>query len=590
MREQYCSEISKNDIDHEVTLCGWIHRRRDHGGLIFLDLRDRSGIVQIVCDPEFAEPYKIAQLLRNEYVVQIKGLVRERPEGMINKNIASGEVEVVAHALTIFNKSKSMPFLIDEYQEVGEEVRLRHRYLDLRRPEISNKLMVRSKITKTIRDYMDEHHFVDVETPILTKSTPEGARDYLVPSRVHPGEFYALPQSPQTFKQLLMIAGIDRYYQIARCFRDEDLRADRQPEFTQLDVEMSFVTIEQVQTLVENLFKRLFKNVLDVDLNEAFPHMDYADAISHYGTDRPDLRIPLKMQTICDIVNNVDFKVFHDPANDKNCKVSAMLVPEGAIKLTRKQLDNYVEFVKPFGAKGLAYIKVNKRADGMAGLQSPILKFLSEDVITAILDRFEAKDGDLIFFGADTKKIVNDSLGALRCKLGEDLNLYTKKWAFTWINNFPMFEQNDKGRWQATHHPFTMPKDADANKIKNEPGNLLSNAYDLVLNGFELGGGSLRIHDLDIQYAVLEVLGLSKDDADEKFPHLIQAMQYGCPPHGGVAFGLDRIAMLMTDSTSIRDVIAFPKTQTAACPLTNAPSKVAFEQLHELGIKTLKKD
>ena len=588
MRSQYCNDITKQFLDKTVTLCGWVHRRRDHGGLVFLDLRDCSGIVQIVCDPEFAEPYELAQTLRSEFVVHITGLVRNRPEGMINKNIATGEIEVVAHHLEILNASKPLPFKIDEYQEVGEETRLRYRYLDLRRPEISQKILMRAAITRYIRHYMDEHRFIDIETPILTKSTPEGARDYLVPSRVYPGQFYALPQSPQIFKELLMVAGFDRYYQIVKCFRDEDLRADRQPEFTQLDVELSFTSEQEIQALIETLFRGMFKELLNVELPNPFPHITYADAISQYGSDRPDLRIPMKMQTICDIVREAEFKVFREPANDKQCKVSVMKLSNGAKLLSRKQIDDYAEYVKNYGAKGLAYIKVNERAKGLEGLQSPILKFLDENTIKAILDRTEAADGDILFFGADKKKIVNDALGNLRCKIGADLSLYTQAWAPVWVTEFPMFEQDDNGRWQAVHHPFTQPAEKDADKLKANPADALAHAYDLVLNGFELGGGSLRIHKLDMQLAVLEILGLSREQAEQKFNHLIHALQYGCPPLGGVAFGMDRIAMLMTGSSSIRDVIAFPKTQNAGCPLTLAPSEVAFEQLRELGIKTIK--
>jgi aspartyl-tRNA synthetase len=586
MRSHYCNDITEQQLNTTVTLCGWVHRRRDHGGLVFLDIRDRSGIVQVVCDPEFAEPYQIAQTLRSEFVIHITGLVRERPDGMVNAHINTGKIEVVAHHLEILNTSKSLPFKIDDYQEVGEETRLRYRYLDLRRPEMAQRMLTRAAIVRIMRQFMDEHGFIDIETPILTKSTPEGARDYLVPSRVYPGQFYALPQSPQIFKELLMVAGFDRYYQIVKCFRDEDLRADRQPEFTQLDIELSFTTEEEVQSLMETMIRRLFKQILNVDLPNPFPHISYADAISQYGTDRPDLRIPMKMQTICDLVANTEFKVFQQPATDKQCKVSVMKFSNGATLLTRKQIDDYAEYVKNFGAKGLAYIKVNALEKGVEGLQSPILKFLDHDTIMAIIKRTEAENGDILFFGADKKKIVNDALSNLRSKIAEDFNLYNQAWAPVWVTEFPMFEQDNQGRWQAVHHPFTLPTEKDTEALKANPGETLSHAYDLVLNGFELGGGSIRIHKHELQLAVLEILGCSNEEAEQKFNHLIHALQYGCPPLGGVAFGLDRIAMLMTDSRSIREVIAFPKTQNAGCPLTLAPSEVAFEQLQELGIKT----
>lgn len=586
MRSQYCNNVTEQHLNATVSLCGWVHRRRDHGGLVFLDLRDRTGIVQVVCDPEFAEPYQAAQELRSEFVVHITGIVRLRPDGMINDQIATGKIEVIAHHLEILNTSKALPFKIDEYQEVGEETRLRYRYLDLRRPDMAHRMLTRAAIVRIMRQFMDEHNFIDIETPILTKSTPEGARDYLVPSRVYPGQFYALPQSPQIFKELLMVAGFDRYYQIVKCFRDEDLRADRQPEFTQLDIELSFTTEEEVQSLMETMIRRLFKQILNVDLPNPFPHISYADAISQYGTDRPDLRIPMKMQTICDLVADAEFKVFQQPATNKQCKVSVMKFTQGATLLTRKQIDDYAEYVKRFGAKGLAYIKVNAIEEGVAGLQSPILKFLEHDTIMAIVKRTEAVNGDILFFGADKKKIVNDALSNLRSKIAEDFNLYNQAWAPVWVTEFPMFEQDDRGNWQAVHHPFTLPTEKNIETLKANPGDTLSHAYDLVLNGYELGGGSIRIHQHELQLAVLEILGCSKQQAEEKFGHLVQALQYGCPPLGGVAFGLDRIAMLMTGSQSIRDVIAFPKTQNAGCPLTHAPSDVAFEQLRELGIKT----
>lgn len=585
MRTHYTNTIDTTLIDQTITVCGWAHRRRDHGGLVFIDLRDNVGIVQIVSDPEFKEAYHHAEKVRNEYVLRVTGVIRRRPDGMTNPNLTSGEVELVAHTLEILNPSKPLPFTIDEYQEVNEDVRLKYRYLDLRRPEMGERIRLRSAMNHIINNYMHEHGFTNVETPVLTKSTPEGARDYLVPSRTHKGHFFALPQSPQIFKQLLMIAGLDRYYQIVKCFRDEDLRADRQPEFTQLDIEMSFIEENDIKNLTEQLVRDLFKQLIDVTLSEPFPQITYAEAVTKYGTDRPDLRIPLELVTICDEVRDAEFKVFSGPANDKNSKVAALRLPEGVSKLTRKQIDDYTDFVKIYGAKGLAYIKVNDRDQGMDGLQSPILKFLDETIVNAILNRLDAKTGDIIFFGADTKKIVNEALGALRCKIAEDLNLYTCEWAPLWVTDFPMFEQDDAGNWQALHHPFTGPKVVDTDALKQTPGDTISRAYDMVINGYEVGGGSIRIHDQGIQQAVFEILGISKEEAHEKFEHLMQALQYGCPPHGGIAFGLDRLAMLLTHSPSIRDVIAFPKTQTAACPLTRAPGEAHAEQLAELGIK-----
>lgn len=584
MRSHYSHQINASLIDQTVTLCGWVHRRRDHGGLLFVDLRDREGIVQIVFDPSSPDQFEHAQKLRNEYVICIEGVVHHRPEGTVNANLASGEVEVKVSQLTLLNASASLPFNIDEYQEVGEEVRLRHRYLDLRRPEIANNIKTRAKITSFIRRYMDQHGFLDIETPVLTKSTPEGARDYLVPSRVHAGKFFALPQSPQVFKQLLMVAGFDRYYQIVRCFRDEDLRADRQPEFTQLDLEMAFVEEQDIQSIVEELIRQLFAEILDVTLPNPFPRMTYADAIYYYGSDRPDLRIPLQLTELTDLMKTVEFKVFHQPANDPHGRVAALRVPQGAT-LTRKQIDDYTQFVAIYGAKGLAYIKVVDRNKGVEGLQSPILKFLPEDIVAQVLDRCEAQDGDLIFFGADQAHIVNESLGALRIKVGNDLNLNEGGWRPVWVIDFPTFMQNAEGRWESVHHPFTAPQSDDPEAIRNNPGTLLSRAYDIVLNGSEIGGGSIRIHRREMQQAVFDVLGISQERAEAQFGHLLKALQFGAPPHGGLAFGLDRIAMLMTNSSSIRDVIAFPKTQSATCPLTNAPSTVDFDQLHELHIK-----
>ena len=588
MRTHLTHHIQADLIDQTVTLCGWAHRRRDHGGLVFIDLRDHAGIVQIVSDPAFDAAFQTAETVRNEYVLRVTGVVRRRPDGMVNTQLASGEVEVVAHELKVLNSADPLPFLIDEYQELNEDTRLRFRYLDLRREEMSQRMRLRSKLHDLISRFMHDHDFIHVETPVLTKSTPEGARDYLVPSRTHKGEFFALPQSPQIFKQLLMVAGMDRYFQIVKCFRDEDLRADRQPEFTQLDIEMAFIDEATIQRLTESLIRQCFKTLIDVDLADPFPHLTYAEAVNQYGTDRPDLRIPLSLVTICDLVKDCDFKVFREPANDSNSKVAAMRLPNGANLLTRKQIDDYTNFVKIYGAKGLAYIKINDRGAGMDGLQSPILKFLDANVVESILTQLDAETGDIVFFGADTKKIVHESLGALRSKLGADLNLYTTAWAPCWVTDFPMFEADDHGRWQALHHPFTSPKIEDAQALESDPGAALSRAYDMVINGFEVGGGSIRIHDNAIQQTVFKLLGISADEAQAKFGHLLQALRFGCPPHGGIAFGLDRLAMLLTGSSSIRDVIAFPKTQTAACPLTQAPSSVDTTQLTELNIQVIK--
>ena len=589
MRSHYSHQINASLIDQEVTLCGWVHRRRDHGGLVFLDLRDCAELVQVVCDPEIPQPYENAQVLRNEYVIKITGRVRHRPEGMTNPEISSGEVEVIATGLEVLNASATLPFNVDDYQEVGEETRLKHRYLDLRRPEMARRLQIRAAVTRHLRRYLDEHHFTDVETPILTKSTPEGARDFLVPSRNQPGHFYALPQSPQIFKQLLMMSGIDRYYQIVKCFRDEDLRADRQPEFTQLDIEMAFVNEDEVQQLMEGMIRNLFAKVMDITLPEPFPRMTYAEAMQRYGSDKPDLRIPLELVEIADLVSEVEFKVFANPANDTASRVAALKVPQGATKLTRKQIDDYTSFVAIYGARGLAYIKVNDASQGISGLQSPILKFLPDDVVLAILKRVGAETGDLVFFGADQAKIVNDALGALRLRVGQDLDLNDGGWRPLWVVDFPMFEPGDGGRWEALHHPFTAPQEEDVEKLTADPSGTLSRAYDMVLNGAEIGGGSIRIHRQEMQQAAFSILGINPDQAHAKFGHLLKALQFGAPPHGGIAFGIDRIAMLMTGSASIRDVIAFPKTQSGACPLTQAPSEVSFEQLRELGVKAISK-
>ena len=586
MRTHYSNQVNTSLIDQEITLCGWVHRRRVHSGLIFIDLRDKGGRIQVVCSPEETEPYAKGQIVRNEYVIEITGKVRHRPQDAINTKLASGEVEVLAHQIIIHNQTKDLPFNVDEYQPVGEDTRLKFRHIDLRRAEMASKIQLRAAINHHLRSFLHQHGFSEIETPILTKSTPEGARDYLVPSRNQRGHFYALPQSPQIFKQLLMIAGFDRYYQIARCFRDEDLRADRQPEFTQLDIEMSFMDEESIQSLIESMILSLFESVIQITLPQPFPRMTYQEAVQRFGTDRPDLRVPLELVDVNDIVKDVEFKVFSGPANDKNGRVAAILAPNGNACLTRKQIDDYAVFVKKYGAKGLAYIKVNDRSAGLDGLQSPILKFLSEPIVEMILDRLDAKTGDIVFFCADSYRIVSDSLAALRVQLGQDLNLTEGGWRPVWVVDFPMFEQDNTGRWQALHHPFTAPKETDPDKLKADPGACLSRAYDLVLNGYEIGGGSIRIHQHDTQLAALNVLGMDSVLANEQFGHLMNGLQHGCPPHGGIAFGLDRIAMLMTESKSIRDVIAFPKTQTGSCPLTNAPSVVENGQLTELGIKT----
>lgn len=587
MRSHNTNQVNNSLISKEVALCGWVHRRRDHGGLIFIDLRDRYGLVQVVCNPENTEVFSTAEGLRNEFVIQIKGMVQQRPEGTANPNLESGEVEVAASAINVFNKSVALPFNIDEYQEVSEEVRLKYRYLDLRRPEMAKRIITRAQVTRAIRHFLDKHDFLDIETPVLTKSTPEGARDYLVPSRTHPGTFFALPQSPQIFKELLMVAGFDRYYQIVRCFRDEDLRADRQPEFTQLDVEMAFVEEKDVQSLMEIMIRELFETFLGVKLPNPFPRMTYQEAIQRFGTDRPDLRNPLELTDITDLMKEVEFKVFREPANDLHGRIAALRLPQGS-ELSRKEIDDYTKFVGIYGAKGLAYIKVNDTSKGVEGLQSPILKFLPDQVVTDIIKRCHAENGDIIFFGADKARIVNEALSALRDRLCADKNLYKSEWEPLWIIDFPMFDREGSGDWQALHHPFTAPQDPDPQKLIQNPGCALSRAYDMVLNGSEIGGGSIRIHDLDMQKAVLGILGMSQEEAVGQFGHLLKALQFGCPPLGGIAFGLDRITAIMTNSTSIRDVIAFPKTQTAQCPLTNAPSTVDIRQLDTLGLKVSK--
>ncbi|TNE76374.1 MAG: aspartate--tRNA ligase [Gammaproteobacteria bacterium] len=587
MRTSYCGVLGTDHIDQEVTLCGWVDRRRDHGGVIFVDLRDREGIVQVVFDPDCGEHFAQADRVRSEYVLQVRGRVRARTAETINPDMATGQIEVYGLELQILNTSETPPFPLDEHNKVGEDVRLRYRYLDLRRPDMLNNMRFRSRVTNVIRNFLDERGFLDIETPILTRATPEGARDYLVPSRTHDGKFFALPQSPQLFKQLLMVSGIDRYYQIAKCFRDEDLRADRQPEFTQVDVELSFTSEEQIMAINEEMIRTLFQDVLDVDLGY-FPRMPHSEAMLRYGSDKPDLRIPLELVEIKDLMTEVEFKVFSGPANDPKGRVTALKVPGGNDKISRKQIDDYTKFVGIYGARGLAYIKVNNKDDLEEGLQSPIVKFLPTPVRAAILERTEAENGDLIFFGADNRRVVSEALGALRCKLGADLNLYTCEWAPLWVVDFPMFEEDDEGGWTSLHHPFTRPA-CTPEELEANPEAALSIAYDMVLNGTELGGGSIRIHNPDMQRAVFKVLGISDEEADEKFGFLVDALKFGCPPHGGLAFGLDRLIMLMTGSQSIRDVIAFPKTQTAACLLTDAPGSVDNKQLRELNIRLREK-
>jgi aspartyl-tRNA synthetase len=583
MRSIYCGELNTAHLDQEVTLCGWVHRRRDHGGVIFVDLRDHTGLVQVVFDPDTPEVFATAERLRNEYVLQVRGRVRNRPEGTVNKDLPTGEIEVLGQGLAVLNAAETPPFQLDE-DGVQDETRLRFRYIDLRRPEMQEKLRLRARITRTLRAFLDNHGFVDVETPILTRSTPEGARDYLVPSRTHPGEFFALPQSPQLFKQLLMMGGMDRYYQIARCFRDEDLRADRQPEFTQLDIETAFLDEHAITALMETMIRELFAGVLGVSLPDPFPRLSYAEAMTRFGTDRPDLRIPLELIDLVDVMKDVEFKVFSGPANDPQGRVAALRVP-GGNALSRKDIDDYTHYVGKYGARGLAYIKVNDLGAGRDGLQSPILKFLPDEVVTAIVERTGVVNGDLVFFGADRASIVNESLGALRVRLGHDLGMLGGDWAPVWVVDFPMFERDEKaGRWMALHHPFTAPNIDDPERLAEHPGTSLSRAYDMVLNGTEVGGGSIRIHRSDIQQAVFRLLGIGEEEARDKFGFLLDALKYGCPPHGGIAFGLDRLVMLMTGAASIREVMAFPKTQTATCPLTQAPSPVASGQLIELGI------
>lgn len=584
MRTHECTQVSEAMIGQTVTVCGWVHNRRDHGGVIFLDIRDHSGLIQYVYEPEQVDTFKIAETLRHEYVVCLTGRVRARPDGMQNGQLASGNIEVLGSSLEILNQAQTPPFLPDDNQKIGEDLRYRYRYLDLRRTQMQSNLRLRHQVTSVMRDYLNAQGFIDIETPMLTKATPEGARDYLVPSRVHQGEFYALPQSPQLFKQLLMMSGFPKYYQIVRCFRDEDLRADRQPEFTQLDIEMSFVDQPAVMTLIEGLLRKVFHETLQVSLPETLPTMTYAEAMRRFGSDKPDLRNPLELVDIDDLIRGSGFKVFADAAQAPGSRVVALRLPSGC-ELSRKELDDYASFVGQYGAKGLAYIKVNDLAQGLAGLQSPILKFLSEESIVAILKRLQVTTGDVVFFGADREKIVNDAMGALRIKLGHDRKLLSSDWRLVWIIDWPMFEKDEQsGQFQAMHHPFTSPQDLDAVQLRAHPLQSMAKAYDIVINGYEIGGGSIRIHSPQLQQEVFDLLGIDAETAKEKFGFLLDALQFGCPPHGGIALGLDRLAMLLTNSTSIRDVIAFPKTQSATCLLTNAPSPAGASQLAELGI------
>ena len=587
MRTHYCGELNTDHLDQEITLVGWAHRRRDHGGVIFIDLRDREGRVQVVIDPDTAETFTTAERVRSEFVLQVKGRVRRRPQGTENVELSTGEIEVLGKQLDILNSAETPPFHLDD-DTVSEEHRLRYRYIDLRRPEMLGHMRLRAQITRELRHFLDENGFLDIETPMLTRATPEGARDYLVPSRTHAGEFFALPQSPQLFKQLLMMSGMDRYYQIVRCFRDEDLRADRQPEFTQVDIETAFMSEDQIMEMTEAMIRDLFNKVLGVRLDDSFPRMTHQEAIQRFGSDRPDLRVKLELVDVGDLMQGVDFKVFAGPALDPRGRVAALRLPGGG-ELTRKEIDDYTKFVAIYGAKGLAYIKVNDVASGRDGLQSPILKFLPDDVIAEIMRRTAAEDGDLVFFGADKAGVVNEALGALRVKLGEDRGLMEGEWKPLWVVDFPMFEWDEGAdRWIPLHHPFTAPKEEHLELLESDPGACHSRAYDMVLNGTELGGGSMRIFRSQVQMRVFELLGISDEEAEDKFGFLVNALKYGCPPHGGLAFGLDRLVMLMAGAQSIREVMAFPKTQTASCPLTDAPSAVADTQLRELNIRLRK--
>ena len=587
MKSNYCGEITSSNLNEDVTICGWIHRRRDHGGVIFLDVRDIKGICQAVVNPDNQQSFQLAETIRNEFVVQISGIVRSRLEGTVNKNMHTGEIEIEVKGINILSKANTPVFPIDEYQEVNEDVRLKNRVLDLRRPEMNERIITRSKITSLVRNYLDKNGFHEIETPILTKATPEGARDYILPSRVQPGSFYALPQSPQLFKQLLMIGGLDKYYQIARCFRDEDLRADRQPEFTQIDIEASFMDEDEILDISEKMIKKIFKEFCNEKLDK-FEVIDWHKAVHEYGCDKPDLRIPLKLIEVSDLVKEEEFKVFSEPAKKLNSRVVALKVPNGN-SLSRGQIDDYTKFVSKLGAKGLAYIKINDIDDFENGIQSPILKFLNNETVKNILESLEAETEDLIFFGAGSSTIVNLSMSSLIKKLGEDLNLYTTKWAPCWIINFPMFELNNDGNLTPLHHPFTLPK-CSQKEILEKPEDAIAHAYDVVLNGYEIGGGSLRIYDKSMQQTIFDILNITKEDAENKFGFLLRALSSGCPPHGGIAFGLDRIVMLVSETTNIRDVIAFPKTQSATCLLTDAPSKVEKKQLEELKIKSIFKE
>lgn len=586
-RSTYCGLVRSSHIDKEITLSGWVDRRRDHGGVIFLDLRDREGIVQVVFDSDAGEFFDLADSVRSEYVLKVTGKVRLRSDATVNKNMATGEIEVYGTVLEILNSAQTPPFQLDDHVTVGEDVRLKYRYMDLRRTEMQNSLRFRSKITSSIRNYLVGDGFLDIETPIMTRATPEGARDYLIPSRTHAGQFFAMPQSPQLFKQMLMVAGFDRYYQIAKCFRDEDLRADRQPEFTQIDIEASFVDEEDIMSTSETMITQIFAEHMGVDF-QSFPRMTYAEAMDRFGSDKPDLRIPLELVEIKDLLKDIEFKVFAGPANDPACRVAALKVPGGS-EISRRQIDDYTKFVSIYGAKGLAWIKVNAIENGIDGLQSPIIKFLGNDVTLGIMERLGAQNGDIVFFGADKSAVVSEALGALRCRVGADLNLYTSKWAPMWVIDFPMFEATDNGGLTPLHHPFTAPS-CSIEELQSDPANALSRAYDMVLNGVELGGGSIRIHDQKMQAVVFDVLGINETEQREKFGFLLDALKFGAPPHGGVAFGLDRLMMLMLGTDSIRDVIAFPKTQSAACLLTDAPSNVDAAQLRELNIRLRKKE
>ncbi|MGD8378606.1 MAG: aspartate--tRNA ligase [Gammaproteobacteria bacterium] len=587
MRSHYCGHVDETLLDQTVEVAGWVHRRRDHGGVIFVDLRDREGLLQVVFDPDAGEIFSRAEKVRSEFVLRVKGRVRRRPEGTANPGLSTGQVEVAATELEILNRAETPPFHQDE-EDVGEELRLKYRYIDLRRHLMQGRLRLRHQVTRALRRYLDAQGFVDVETPMLTRATPEGARDYLVPSRTYPGHFFALPQSPQIFKQLLMMSGLDRYYQIVRCFRDEDLRADRQPEFTQLDIETSFMEEDGIMDLMEDMIRTLFRDVMDVELPEPFPRMAYEEAMRRFGSDKPDMRIRLELVEVADLVADCEFKVFSAPARAGDGRVAALRLPGGGT-LTRKEIDEYTAFVGRYGAKGLAYIKVNDPGQGREGLQSPIIKFLSDAAVNGILERTGAEAGDLIFFGADKARVVNDALGALRVRLGHDRNLVEDSWQPLWVVDFPMFEWDEgEKRWFSLHHPFTAPRIDDPEALSTNPGQVVSRAYDMVLNGSEIGGGSVRIHRTETQSAVFKMLGISDDEAQEKFGFLLEALKYGCPPHGGIAFGLDRLVMLMSGASSIREVIAFPKTQTAHCPLTNAPGVVPDPQLKELGIRLRK--